>query len=507
MIQAYAENNTAFDKNGDIVLMPEECLVAVAIEGEWSCSLVHPIDEGGRWSFLSEEAVVKLPSYNGDQLFRIRTREKTDYEVTCKLEPIFFDSMNDNFLVDTRPTGKTGQQALNIMITNPKYSGVSDISKISTAYYEYKNLMEALQGDNDNSFLSRWGGELEFDNFTVRAMTRLGEDNGVTVRYGLNMAGIKETVDMTAVITRVYPEGYNGRRHSLYVDSPLISNYPTVKIGSIQYPHIMLAEDASEEALEDPANVICPDQAALNAALAAAVAADFDAGLDKPAVTLEIDMVDLAGTEAYEDYADLETVSLGDTVYAYHSRLGITSVERVVALQYNAILKRVEKITLGVQQYDFFNNISGDVSRLISSSRSLEGIAEIAESAQATANSVRESVTESGAYFNADETETNVQSATLINLNAPTVSINSSPVGTMAFQNASAWNNIKIGSLTFSQTAANSYELSITGTVLYAALVSSTHYVTGISLTASGAMLYFDSQISGGTIQYLYMEA
>ena len=143
--------------------------------------------------------------------------------------------------------------------------------------------MQALQGDDDNAFIKRWGGELAFDNFTVRAMSALGTDNGVRVFYGKNIEAIKETVDMTEVITRVYPVGYNGRRYSSgSVDSPLISAYPTVKTASREYRNIMLASDAPESASDDPANVICQNQAALNTALAAAVNAEYAAGLDKP---------------------------------------------------------------------------------------------------------------------------------------------------------------------------------------------------------------------------------
>lgn len=418
MIQLYSENNTNFGANGNVVLMPTECTATAEIGGKWALKLVHPIDEGGRWSFLSEEAVIKAPAYNGVQLFRIRHREKDDFEVAVECEPIFFDSMQDCFLVDVRPTNKTGQQALGQMLTNRKYSAVSNIETRTTAYYEYKNLMEALQGNDDNAFVKRWGGELAFDNFTVRAMTVLGSDNGVRVFYGKNIEAIKETVDMTDVITRIYPVGYNGRRYSGgYVDSPIIGAYPTVKTASREYRNVMLSADAPETAADDPANIICANQTELDRALRNAALAEYAAGLDKPAVTLDVDMVDLRSAEEYAEYSDLEEVSLGDTVHLYHSRLGITSTERVIAIEYDSITESVRKITLGVKQYDFFNQITGNLTALNSATQSTEGIGSAVENAQSTANS---------AQSTAESAQTNLDNL-------------SNALGSMAYQDAQGY--------------------------------------------------------------------
>ncbi|MFR8874756.1 MAG: hypothetical protein ACLVHV_15780 [Oscillospiraceae bacterium] len=80
--------------------------------------------------YIIEESVIKAPSFNGDQLFRVKEKEKSDSGVSATLEPIFMDAMNDCFLVDVRPTEKTGQQALDLMTApNSKYSGESNITK------------------------------------------------------------------------------------------------------------------------------------------------------------------------------------------------------------------------------------------------------------------------------------------------------------------------------------------------------------------------------------------
>ena len=60
--------------------------------------------------------------------------------------------------------------------SNPKYSAQSDIDKLGTAYYEYQNFMEALNSNQDNSFINRWGGEILFDNYEIIVNSRVGED-------------------------------------------------------------------------------------------------------------------------------------------------------------------------------------------------------------------------------------------------------------------------------------------------------------------------------------------
>lgn len=134
MIQVYSENNKNFSSNGDMTLLPEDASVSVELNGSWNLTMQHPIDKKGRWKYLEEGAVIKAPSFNGEQLFRIYKKEKSEGGTSVEAYPIFFDSKNDCFLTDIRPTGKNGQEALNIMLApNKKYSAQSDIAKSTTA--------------------------------------------------------------------------------------------------------------------------------------------------------------------------------------------------------------------------------------------------------------------------------------------------------------------------------------------------------------------------------------
>ena len=368
MIQIYSPDNRDYTKNGDMTLFPTEATPRAELNGAWSATLTHPIDKDGRWKYIVENAVVKMPSFNGDQLFRIISKKKSDSGVEAQMEPIFYDAISDCWLTDIRPTGKNGQEALDLMLApNAKYSARSDITKANTAYYQYVNFFEALNGDIDQSFIKRWGGEILYDNFTIIVNERVGGDYGVELRYGKNIPenGLSEEIDLSGVVTRIYPKAYNGytMTGNGYVDSPLINNYPITHIATITFDDVKMREDAQEDDEENRV-IICDTQEELNAALREKCQEQYDAGLDKPNVTISADMILLQNTEQYKEYKILETVSLGDTIHCKHSKLGIITDARVISLEYDSLRKKVTAVTLGDFAYNYFDNVTSSVDRI-----------------------------------------------------------------------------------------------------------------------------------------------
>ena len=368
MIQIYNPSNTNFDKNGDMVLFPTSATSNLVLNGSWSAELTHPLDDKGRYKYIVEEAVVKMPGYNGDQLYRIKSVSKSDSGVTAEMEPIFYDSMDDCWLTDIRPTNDTGQEALTAMLApNSKYSGQSNITNVATAYYQNMNFMEALNGDIDQSFIKRWGGEIIFDNFSVIVNTRAGADHGVTLQYGKNIPenGMSISVDTRDVVTRIYPVAYNGRmmNGNGYVDSPLISNYPTVKTAKMEFEDVKLIDDA-EEGDEEDGVIICATQTELNAALTQKCNEQYNGGIDKPTVTIEADMVILAKTDQYKQYQVIENVSLGDTIHCKNEHLGITTDARIIDLTYDAINKKVTSVVIGDYEYNYFDGVTSSAEKI-----------------------------------------------------------------------------------------------------------------------------------------------
>ena len=368
MIQIYTPSNTDYSKNGDQTLFPVSASVHAILNGAWEAEITHTIDAEGRWKYITEEAVIKMPSFNGDQLFRVKTAQKQDSGVTATLEPIFYDSMGDCWLSDVRPTGKNGQDALDIMLApNSKYSGLSNITRAAAAYYQNMNFMQALNGDIDQSFINRWGGEILFDNFTVIVNDRVGGDYGIELRYGKNIPqdGMSYEVDTRDVVTRIYPQAYNGYKMTGngYVDSPLINNYPTVKAVAMTFDNVKMRDDAQEDD-EENGVIICDTQEELDAALTQQCEAQYDAGIDKPTVTISADMVLLQNTEQYKDIKTLEAVSLGDTIHCINTHLDITTDARVIEIEFDAVRKKVSSVVIGDFQQQYFDGLTDSAQKI-----------------------------------------------------------------------------------------------------------------------------------------------
>lgn len=370
MIQLYKSSNTNYDMNGDFTLSPLSCKLECNLNDVWTLSISNIIDDS-LCDFING-AVLSVPTPYGDkQLFRIYDYEKNDDMIKAIAYPIFLDSKNDCFLWDVRPTNKNGQQALNDMLkSNPKYSASSDIKKISTSYYIQKNFIEALNGQDDNSFLNRWGGEVAYNNFEIIVNEKLGADNGLRVEFGFNLLGVSEKVNDSNVVTRIVPKAYNGYTlpNNETIDSPLINNYPVVHTKVIEYSNIKLFEDAQE----NEENVtVCNSLDELYVALRHRVQEEYANGIDLPNITYDVDMVDLSRTDIYKDYKDLLKVNLGDTVHIKHRRLGIETSARVITLTYDCITQKVENLVLGVYEKNYFNDVSSithSVSQVINQS-------------------------------------------------------------------------------------------------------------------------------------------
>lgn len=345
-IELYKFNNKNFNKAGDIVLRPSKCILTIELHtGLNEIELTHPLDQEGRWEYINKDDVIsvqtcylKIPK----QLYRIYESDKNMSSITVKARHIFYDLI-DTVLIDVRPTNLSGEEALNYILQGTRYKGHSDIEKESTSYFVRKNVIEAIGGDKENSFMARWGGELFVNNFDIYINEKVGLDNRVTISYGKNLTEVEESITLENVVTRAIPVGYNGimlEGNEPWVDSPLINNYANIKMKVISYDDIKVKESSDDT---DGFDTI--EEA--RAELIKRVNKDYENGLDKPLVNYSVKFLDLSKIDEYKDYKILEEVLLGDTVHIKHKRLGIDLEARVIKLEYNCLTGKMENIELG----------------------------------------------------------------------------------------------------------------------------------------------------------------
>ncbi len=363
MIEVYKSTNTNFDFNGDMVLKPSLCDLEVELNGMIEVTLEHQYDKLGRWKYIEEDNIIRVP-YPGKQegqLFYIYDKDKGMTGVKCKARHIFFDLASE-VLVDCRPTNCNGKEALRKMLAGTGFTGHSDIVSINTAHYIRKHIAnEALISDDENSFINKWGGELDVDNFNVYMNNRTGGEYGVTFKYGRDLINLNENSNIDSIITRIIPVGFNGITiPETYVESALIDKYRKVKTDVVKFDYIKV-----KESLEDEEGYDTLEEA--QEALREAAKELFNDGLDKLLYQLDMEVTKLENTLKYEDYKDILTTGLGDTVGVEHIDIGIDIKTRVIKFTYDCIKEKYKSITIG-------NYIENDIDRQNSVESTLDKI-------------------------------------------------------------------------------------------------------------------------------------
>jgi len=379
MIEIYLKTNTNYDKNGDITLNPTSCTYK---DSENLITLEHFIDDEGRWKYINFENVIAAEENGKKKLYRIYNVVRELYSVTAYARPIFYDLI-DKVLLDVRPTNKLGQEALNIILADTGFTGHSNISTANTAYYVRKNIVEALLGDEENSFINRWGGEFYCENFDVYINDKIGSDNGLRVEFGYNLNEIEEDVNIEEVVTRIIPVGYNGiilEGNTPWVDSPLINKYTQPKMRVIEFSDVKVKESSDDEEGFDTIEEA-------RAELIKQCNLLFDNGIDKPVINYKIDMINLANTTAYKDFKMLVEVNKGDTVTCYIKHLDIDVKARVIDYERDLITGEYTYIELGNVVSNFFNeqaDIQSKVNNILNSNGSVK-----AQTLEGTINAIQ----------------------------------------------------------------------------------------------------------------------
>lgn len=346
-----------------MVLKPSLCDLEVELNGMIEVTLEHPYDKLGRWKYIEEDNIIRVP-YPGKkegQLFYIYDKDKGMTGVKCKARHIFFDLASE-VLVDCRPTNCNGKEALRKMLEGTGFTGHSDIVTINTAHYIRKHIAnEALISDDENSFINKWGGELDVDNFNVYMNNRTGGEYGVTFKYGRDLINLNENSNIDSIITRIIPVGFNGITiPETYVESALIDKYRKVKTDVVKFDYIKVKESPEDEEGYDTLEEA-------QEALREAAKELFNDGLDKLLYQLDLEVTKLENTLKYEDYKDILTTGLGDTVGVEHIDIGIDIKTRVIKFTYDCIKEKYKSITIG-------NYIENDIDRQNSVESTLDKI-------------------------------------------------------------------------------------------------------------------------------------
>ncbi|WP_312459483.1 phage tail spike protein [Proteiniclasticum sp.] len=372
MIRLYASNETDFTHNAYPLKNIISCEVQQIENGAYACTIDYTMDNN-----IQEEAVLKVPTPSGEQLFVITKITKTLKGFKAYAIDYISYKLRKNFLTDVRPTNLSCENALKYVLNNLEipvpFTASSDVGGIGTAYYIRKNGLEALIGA-ENSILNNYGGYLIRDGMNIHIAME-PRDIGYEVRLGYNLLGIEQDIDINDVVTRIYPTAVTANDTVIalpekYVDSPLAGSYAQYHIKELR---INLTDE--EKALST---------AQIQSIMRQRAAQEFSNGVDLPKVHYKVDFIQLAkdsrilsnnntGLARYthdelsefthnELALSIHGVSIGDPsdviakmneldishmVSVYVPKLGIYVRARVIKYVYDGLGKKFKSIELG----------------------------------------------------------------------------------------------------------------------------------------------------------------
>lgn len=364
MITLYKPNETDFTHNGIGVL--DKHIYSATVEEELNGLFVFNFNYplfAPYGTKIDGMSIIKVPTPDGDQLFRVVTPKVSMGEIKAVCYHIFYD-LTENLIEDIFIQPTNGSAAMARLSSGCQYKHpftfYSDVTNISTARIVRKNPVEAmLDTSQDNSFVNRWGGELKRDNFDVKMLKSRGSNRGVVIRHKKDLLGYEGSVDWKSPTTRIMPQGFDGLLlPEKYVDSPLINKYPHPRIRVIEFNHIKAAigKNANDE------DAVPLEEAYKRLRQAAKDMFDIQM-VDQPKATYKVEFQELSQTEEYKEYKILQRVWMGDIVTVKHEEDGIDIQAKVIAYKYDPIKKEYINVTIGNFK-ESFTDVTGKVDQI-----------------------------------------------------------------------------------------------------------------------------------------------
>lgn len=204
-------------------------------------------------------------------------------------------------------------------------------------------------GGVEGSILDCYGGEYEWDNFTVKLHAHRGNDNGVRIAYGKNLTDIKQEESIESTVVGIYP--YWKKDASDGEEAQLVTlSGPVYADNADNYPYKLVSVlDCSQEWQSAPttAQLLSYTQAYIK-----------NNSIGIPSVSIDISFVALWQTEEYKNIAPLERVNLCDTVHVDFEQLGVSATAKVIKTDYDVLAERYNSITIGDARSSLGSTIS-----------------------------------------------------------------------------------------------------------------------------------------------------
>ena len=333
----YSAMETNFDHNGIGILSAcASCLVTEEANGAFELAMQYPMD-GVHFAEIGDRAIIKAKAdqFREPQLFRVYAISKPmNGIVTVLAEHISYDLSG----IPVKPfTASAASSALsglkdNAVVDCP-FTFWTDKATQANFKVSAPASIRSRLGGVAGSILDVYGGEYEFDNYTVKLHNNRGQNRGVSIRYGKNLTDIQQDQNCSNVATGVYPYWVDIEGKTLVELPERIINAP----GTYNFVKIRTLDLSSE----------FEEQPTVEQLRSKTETYIKNNNIGVPAVSWSVSFEQLSKSEEYKHLALLERVSLFDTVNVEFPALGVSATAKAVKMVYNVISDRVESVTLG----------------------------------------------------------------------------------------------------------------------------------------------------------------
>lgn len=199
--------------------------------------------------------------------------------------------------------------------------------------------VRSILGGMEGSILDSYGGEYEWDTWTVKLWASRGSLKNFTIRYGVNLTDYSEDLDYTDTYTSVIPYwvGQDADGNDLIIQGDMQStSYPSFNGSGRCIPLDVTDKFNSEDGTPTKAQVEAMGLAHIN-----------ENQPYLPSQNIKVDFVRISDTPEYAQFKTLQTCKLCDSVNVMFARYNIEGQFKIVKTEYDVLQERYLTMELG----------------------------------------------------------------------------------------------------------------------------------------------------------------
>lgn len=337
----YDKNETAFSSNGlgrlrDCI----SCVVSEERNGIYECDFEYPID-GINYDRIELGRIIAVEhdESNDVQPFDIVGYSRPingvvtfhAVHISYRQTALTVTGSNINSLADAFTMFGTSSPA------NP-FTYWTD--KTSTGFMAsadgVPHSVRTMLGGMEGSVIDSYGGEYEWDKWTVKLWSARGDMKNFTIRYGLNLADYQEDVDYTDTYNAVIPywKGQNNKGADVVVIGDMVqASYP-----SFNNTDRCIPLDLSDKFETKPT------KAQVESAGLSYINSN---NTYMPSQTIKVDFVRITDSPEYAQFANLQQCKLCDSIRVVFPQYQTEGTFKIVKTEYDVLQERYSSLELG----------------------------------------------------------------------------------------------------------------------------------------------------------------